>query len=140
MNTGDIASIDADGNVRIVDRVKHIFKLSQGEYISPEQLEKIYINADSVSQIFIDGRSDASYLVAVVVPSRKDVDVKQIHEDLNTIAHDHKLEGYKRVHKILVAEEPFSLQNGLVTPTEKLCRPKIRAFYRSSINNLYASV
>lgn len=41
--SGDVGMILPNGAVKIVDRAKHIFKLSQGEYIAPEKLENIYI-------------------------------------------------------------------------------------------------
>lgn len=61
-----------NGTLKIIDRKKHIFKLSQGEYIVPEKIENIYIRSQYVHQVFVHGESLKSCVVAVVVP---DVDV-----------------------------------------------------------------
>lgn len=58
--------------LKIIDRKKHIFKLSQGEYIVPEKIENIYIRSQYVHQVYVYGESLKSCVVAVVVP---DVDV-----------------------------------------------------------------
>lgn len=42
LHTGDIVAMKENGAVKIVDRIKNIFKLSQGEYVAPEKLEAIY--------------------------------------------------------------------------------------------------
>lgn len=52
----------------VVDRVKNIFKLQQGEYISPEKIENIYIRCKYLAQLFVHGNSLKSTLVAIVVP------------------------------------------------------------------------
>jgi long-chain acyl-CoA synthetase len=57
-----------NGTLAIVDRVKNIFKLQQGEYISPEKIENIYIRCKYLAQIFVYGSSFKSTLVAIVVP------------------------------------------------------------------------
>ncbi len=68
INSGDVAVILPNGNVKIVDRAKNIFKLAQGEYVAPEKLENIYVQAPLIAQIFVHGDSVQSYLVAIVVP------------------------------------------------------------------------
>lgn len=68
LHTGDIGTWLPNGTLKIIDRKKHIFKLSQGEYIAPEKIESIYSKSHFVSQIFIYGESLKSCLVGVVVP------------------------------------------------------------------------
>lgn len=46
-----------NGTLKIIDRRKHIFKLSQGEYIVPEKIENIYIRSQYVEQVFVHGES-----------------------------------------------------------------------------------
>ncbi|MEQ2163369.1 hypothetical protein GOODEAATRI_029309 [Goodea atripinnis] len=46
-----------NGTLKIIDRKKHIFKLAQGEYISPEKIENIYIRSQPVAQLYVHGDS-----------------------------------------------------------------------------------
>ena len=55
--TGDVCQINANGSVKIIDRAKSIFKLSQGEYIAPEKLENIYSRSNRILQLWIHGTS-----------------------------------------------------------------------------------
>ena len=68
LHSGDIAMIIPEhGNAfKIVDRVKNIFKMQQGEYISPEKVENIYENCKYIEQIFIYGNSLKNYLVYII--------------------------------------------------------------------------
>lgn len=66
-HTGDVAKIEKDGKLSIVDRVKNFFKLSQGEYITPERIENVYLSScPMITQIFVHGDSTQSYLIAIV--------------------------------------------------------------------------
>ncbi|KAK0166169.1 hypothetical protein PV328_004612 [Microctonus aethiopoides] len=81
-HTGDIGMWNANGTLKIIDRKKHIFKLSQGEYIVPEKIENIYIRSQYVHQVFVHGESLKSCVVAIVVP---DVDVVKCWASENRI-------------------------------------------------------
>ena len=70
--TGDIGVIDKGGEIRIIDRKKNLFKLSQGEFVSPEGLEGLYSGASHcISQMYVYGNSLQSNIVAVVVPEHE---------------------------------------------------------------------
>lgn len=73
VHTGDIGAILQNGALKIIDRKKNIFKLSQGEYIAPEKLENQYGKIDIVKQIFVYGDSLQSILVSVIVPDDDEV-------------------------------------------------------------------
>jgi long-chain acyl-CoA synthetase len=67
-HSGDIGTFDENGCLKIVDRVKNIFKLQQGEYIAPEKIENIYVRSKYVAQVFVYGSSYKSNLISIVVP------------------------------------------------------------------------
>lgn len=67
-HTGDVAALLPDGTFKIIDRKNNIFKLSNGEYVSPETVENKIIRAPLVSQAYVHGDSFHARLVAVVVP------------------------------------------------------------------------
>ena len=164
LHSGDIAMIIPEhGNaMKIVDRVKNIFKLQQGEYVSPEKIENIYSNCKYIEQIFIHGNSLKSYLVCIVYPKMDDIinffiskGIKDIskqnyknyleNEDLKNeiinvmdkFGREKNLVGFELPKKIHLVKEPFSIQNQIMTPTMKLRRHFAKKFFEKEINELY---
>lgn len=87
LHTGDVGTIMPNGAIKILDRCKNIFKLSQGEYVAPEKCENIFVQSNFISQIMVYGDSLQSCVVAIVVPE-KDATAKWAAEngkDVDTI-------------------------------------------------------
>ncbi|KAL4427692.1 hypothetical protein ABPG75_001781 [Micractinium tetrahymenae] len=163
-HTGDIGEITPTGALRIIDRMKNIFKLSQGEYIAVEKVEGIYKMNSAVEQIWVYGNSYESQLVAVVVPvasklraiaaqvGSKNTDVEQDCRDekvkkellaqLTATGKEGKLKGFEMVRAIYI-ESPsnlFSVENDLLTPTFKLKRAPLQKRYQAEIDAMYAAL
>jgi len=158
LHTGDIGMWLPNGCLKIIDRKKNIFKLSQGEYISPEKIENIYLRSLFVAQIFVDGDSMKDSIIGIVVPEeaylmdyckkhtikgtfkelcRNENVKKLIIKDLNKIAMKMNLMPYEKVKNIYLFDELFSLENGLATPTLKLKRVDLRKHFKDVIGKLY---
>ena len=163
LHSGDIFSfIPEHGNaLRIVDRVKNIFKLQQGEYISPEKVENIYSGCKYIEQIFIYGDSLQNYLIAIIYPKSHDVieflkkkdenvskenyknyfddqDLKtEIIKELDKFGRKNDLKGFELPKKIHLCKEPFSVENQIITPTMKIRRHMAKKYFEAEIKKLY---
>lgn len=154
-HTGDVGEIDPCGRLKIIDRVKNLIKLSQGEYVGLENVESAYSSCPVVSQIYVHGDSLRDYLVGIIVPepsflSRVGVSSKAKDESLNEAhvtslllseldAHAVKigLRGFEKIRRVYVTLEPFTVENGMLTPTFKLRRRDAYAKYKHIIDKLY---
>lgn len=162
--TGDVGQWLPDGSLQIIDRAKNLFKLSQGEYVSPEALEQEYAKARLVGQIFVYGNSLQSTLVAVVVPDVGEAKAWGIShglESLEAVAESkeftgaileqleelrvkYKFKKYEAITKVVVdvselneLGQGFHVENNLMTPSFKLKRPQLKEKYGSQLESLY---
>lgn len=158
LHTGDIGTWLENGTLKVIDRKKNIFKLAQGEYVATEKIENVYQNSPFVGQIFVDGDSLQTTLMAVVVPDQlyldkwaksnnfpsnvndfcQHKDAKgTVLKDLHEQGKKAKLAGFEQVQDIYLETEPFSVENDLLTPTLKNKRPALRNKYKNIIAELY---
>uniref|UniRef100_A0A7I4CCW8 Long-chain-fatty-acid--CoA ligase n=1 Tax=Physcomitrium patens TaxID=3218 RepID=A0A7I4CCW8_PHYPA len=133
LHTGDIGCWLPGGRLKIIDRKKNIFKLAQGEYIAPEKIENIYLRSRFISQCFVYGDSFNANLVAVAVI---DPDTLPAWAKSRGI----KLRGFEFAKAVKLTAEPFSIENGLLTPTLKLKRPQAKTRFAQAIADMYAEV
>lgn len=168
-HTGDVALIDEVGRIRIIDRKKNIVKLAQGEYVAPERIENVYsANCNLIAMAYVHGDSTESTLVGVfgVNPetfapwaskllgspvAESDVaaleaaakhptvktELLKIFDKIGTKA---KFNGYEKIKNLLLAVEPFTVENELLTPTLKLKRVHAGRAFKDEIAQMYAEI
>jgi len=168
--TGDICTVDELGRFKIIDRVKNLLKLSQGEYVSPERIENKYLaNLGFLQTAFIHGDSDKSALVGIfgVEPEpfaafagrvlKTTIDFKEDPEALkkacadpavrkaaqaimDKTAKEHKLMRYEYCRATYFMVEPFRVDLNLMTPTMKVKRVQCKKHYRKELDELYEEI
>ncbi len=131
--TGDIGHVDNDGFLYISGRKKNIFITSFGRNVSPEWVER-ELNAQSniyKSALFGEARP---YNVAIIVPKSDAMEVN-IHAEIEAV--NLTLPDYARIGAWMLADAPFSVQDGQMTPNGRLKRDAIWQAYQHRINAIY---
>ncbi|KAK7575580.1 hypothetical protein V9T40_011866 [Parthenolecanium corni] len=157
-HTGDIGTWLPNGTLKIIDRKRHIFKLAQGEYVVPDKIEEIYLKSQYIRQIFVYGESLKSNIIAIVVPDVHVVKSWALEHDMNSTlselceneqvkslimedmavwAKDAGLKPFEQVKDIYLHPDPFSVQNGLLTPTFKYKRLQLKSYFKPQIEDMY---
>ncbi|KAL0259184.1 medium-chain fatty acid-CoA ligase faa2 [Diplodia seriata] len=165
-HTGDIGEVDELGRLRIIDRRKNVLKLAQGEYISPERIENVYLaNCNWLGTAYVHGDSSQACLVALfgIQPDQfagfagkvlgrtiADSDVAALREaadspkvrqaalkELDKAGRKAKFNSYEKVKALRLLIDPFTIENELLTPTLKLKRPQTAKKYRDLIDACY---
>ncbi|XP_071012641.1 long-chain-fatty-acid--CoA ligase 1-like [Oncorhynchus clarkii lewisi] len=160
LHSGDVGQWLPNGTLRIIDRKKHIFKLSQGEYIAPEKIENVYMRCVPVLQVFVHGDSLQSHLIGIVVPDPEvfidwvkkrgivgsyeelcqNPDVKkEVLEDMTAVGKEAGLKSFEQVKDLHLHPEMFSVSNGLLTPTLKTRRVDIHRVFQEQITDMYST-
>ena len=154
-NTEDTARIDAEGHVFITGRLKEIIVLSNGEKVPPVDMEAAILQDPLFDQVLVlgEGRPYLS-VMTVINPGqwRQLAAEHRINADtperlrspqvealvLERIARQiHAFPGYAQVRRAALLTEPWSIENGLLTPTLKLRRDKVLAHYHAEVDRLY---
>ena len=157
-HTGDVGRIFPNyGNgLKIVDRVKEIFKLSQGEYIIPAKLESVYSKSIYVSQIMIYGNPTKNKIIGIIIPDKKkcaeelnmsiedlvkdnknEALINLIVKDFDNLAREAEFNGLERLKYIIIDFDEFTNNNNCLTPTMKIIRKNVEKKYKERIDDLY---
>jgi long-chain acyl-CoA synthetase len=156
--TGDVGHLDDQGHLYITDRKKDLFKLSNGKYVAPQQIESLLKQSEFVSQVVVVG-AGRKQPVALVVPEWEAVRqalsnageeypagrvelaafppaIKLVQSDVALLTRT--LADYERIRRIALLPNEFSIDNGEMTPTLKVKRRIIDQKFGDLIDDLYS--
>lgn len=154
LNSGDLAHID-NGIITITGRLKEIIVMSTGEKIPPADMEAAILRDRLFEQVILIGEGRPYLSVLVVINSDCWEKISRQHNlDLKVArsAHNKKLEkillervtvqirefpGYAKIRRVALALEPWTVENGMLTPTLKLKRAKVLDHYQATVSKLY---
>jgi len=158
-HTGDVGYQDTDGHFFITDRLKDLFKLSNGKYVAPLQVESLLKQSPLISQPVVVG-SGRKQVGALIVPdwdalretlkeegiaadgTREEMCedphvIKRVQRDAVELTRE--LSDYERVKRIYLLPREFSIDKGEMTPTLKIKRGVIDEKYSEAIDQICGS-
>jgi long-chain acyl-CoA synthetase len=156
LHTGDKASVDAHGHYTIVGRIKDIIVLNNGEKVPPTDMESAILLDPLFEQVMVIGEGKP-YLAALTVLNEEhwrefaaslDVDPAQpaalrdprVTKALTRRVAEHlrHFPGYAQVRRLHPELQPWTVDNGLLTPTLKVKRSQVLDRYRAAVEAMYA--
>jgi long-chain acyl-CoA synthetase len=155
LHTGDIGVLDTDGYLQITDRKKDIIVLSGGDNVSPVRIEGFLTLQPEISQAMVFG-DKRPHLVALIVPDAefaagwarqhsRPKDLAALIGDAEFTAAlnaavdrvNKSLSPIEKIRRTVLVAEPFTTENGLMTPSLKIKRHKIRERHGAALEKLY---
>jgi long-chain acyl-CoA synthetase len=155
LNTGDTARIDEGGHIFITGRLKEIIVLSNGEKVPPVDIENAILRDPLFEQVILLGEGKP-YLSAIAVVNEEQwtkiaaelaldaqdpgalADERAAHAALQRInAQMQEFPGYAQVRRVTLTREPWTVDNGLLTPTMKLKRTKVIEKFYAELDAMY---
>ncbi len=155
-HTGDIGKFE-EGYLKITDRLKNMLKTSLGKNIFPTPIENTYLKSDLIEQVFLIGDKQ-EYVTGIVVPNKEEM-MKQFNltesffQQKDAFIQDEKivswieadlkkfgssLAKFEQMRNVLIKRNPFTIEEGEMTPTQKIKRKVVIEKYKTQIASLYA--
>ncbi len=132
-HTGDQGEVDANGNWRIIGRIKNLIILGSGHNIAPEPIEdEILRHLPKAEQVVLAGNGKG-YLSLIVTGQVRSAAVQSALDQVNAA-----MPHYKQVRAFYIHREAFSIDNGLLTANGKLKRDAIAQQLRVAIEEMYS--
>ncbi len=135
LHTGDIGEFDEDNYLKITDRKKDIIVSLGGDNIAPSKIENLLTLSPEIEQACVFGEQK-NYIAALLVLSSEskssDEDIQRYIDELNK-----DLTQPEKIKKFIFIDEPFSIENNLMTPTMKVRRHEVQKKYQNQIDQLF---
>ena len=141
LKTGDVGEIDDRGRLRITGRIKEIFKTEKGKYVAPAPIENRLGSQPGVELACVIGSNMAQPVALLnLTPeeqeklgkgAEKDHFTKSLEELLERV--NKQLDPHERLNCLVICKTPWTVENGLITPTLKLKRNEIEKHYAADL-------
>ncbi len=135
LHTGDIGEFDEDNYLKITDRKKDIIVSLGGDNIAPSKIENLLTLSPEIEQACVFGEQK-NYIAALLVLNSEskssDEDIQRYIEEVNK-----DLTLPEKIKKFIFIDEPFSIENNLMTPTMKVRRHEVQKKYQNQIDQLF---
>ena len=143
--TGDQGEYSADGQLKITGRLKELFKTGKGKYVAPAPIENKLNAHPMIESSMVSGVGQAASYALVVLaedvrPKLKDPAFKaEVTEQMTTLLKETNkgLADYEKMQMVVIANEPWSIDNGCLTPTLKIKRAKIEAMVEPQVDKWF---
>lgn len=143
--TGDLGEVRADGQLKLTGRKKELFKTAKGKYVAPAPIENMINENVMVEQSLVSGIGQGS-AYALIVPSEAtrpkladpafkaafEQEMDAVLQKVNTQVAD-----YEQLRMMVIVSEPWSMENGCLTPTMKIKRARIEAVVSDRVDGWY---
>ena len=140
LRTGDMGEQDAQGRLTITGRIKDLFKTSKGKYVAPVPIEQRMANHSMLEAVCVCGsglpQPIALVMLADIRPDRLSDQVRgTLEQELKSLLKKTNagLEPHEKLDALVVVKHPWTVKNGLLTPTLKIKRHVIEERYASSL-------
>ena len=130
VHTGDKASVDEEGFYYLTGRVKDYFKTIHGKFVSPPPIESVFCECSAVAQLCLLGRGYSKTVMVVVLTSlAQELDKAEVEEQILSTTTDvnDSIASHAHIGAVVVTTEPWTIENGVLTPTMKIKRDVIEA-------------
>ena len=135
LHTGDIGEFDEDNYLKITDRKKDIIVSLGGDNIAPSKIENLLTLSPEIEQACVFGEQK-NYIAALLILSSEskssDEDIQRYIDEVNK-----DLTQPEKIKKFIFIDEPFSIENNLMTPTMKVRRHEVQKKYQNQIDQLF---
>jgi long-chain acyl-CoA synthetase len=130
--TGDKVKVDEDGFYYITGRVKDYFKTMQGKFVAPTLLENTFAENPYTEQICLLGRGYSKTVMTCVLSALaqqqpRDVIEASLRERVEAV--NAEVEKHARIGAVVVSDQPWSIENGVLTPTMKIRRERVEELF-----------
>jgi long-chain acyl-CoA synthetase len=144
--TGDRGELRADGLLKITGRTKELFKTAKGKYVAPAPIESQLLAHPMLELAMVSGVGQpAAYALVVLAedlrPRTGDPAVRtQVEQELAALLKqvNAKVADYEKLQMIVIAREPWTIENGCLTPTMKIKRSRIEEAAAAQVEAWYA--